>query len=55
MSSEDIVNDRDCENCIHYKQWSPDYGLENIWSCEKWECNFEPKNEYYNYNGGNDK
>ena len=35
-------NDRDCIHCKHYKQWSPDYGLDDVWSCESWECDFEP-------------
>ena len=37
--------ERDCENCKHYKLCSPDYGIENVYMCEKWECKFEPKDE----------
>lgn len=29
--------ERDCENCIHYKE-VPDMGFR---SCEKWDCEFE--------------
>lgn len=42
------VIDRDCSNCKHHvitdvrNDWNseqPTY----IWSCEKWECNFKPR------------
>lgn len=41
---------RDCDNCKHFKLCSPDYGLEDVWMCESWECEFEPKEE----DGGGD-
>lgn len=28
---------RDCQNCINYKNNN------GIYSCQKWECDFEPK------------
>ena len=37
--------ERDCDNCKHYIKCSPDYGIENVWMCEKWECEFEPKDD----------
>ena len=42
MSVSDI-DERDCDNCIHYKHCTPDYGLDNVWMCEKWTCEFEPR------------
>lgn len=42
MSASNI-DERDCDNCIHYKQCTPDYGLDNVWMCEKWTCEFEPR------------
>ena len=34
---------RDCENCIHRKK--AEVNGKFFYSCEKWECEFEPKEE----------
>lgn len=36
------MNDRDCENCIHRKPFSPD-GINIVYGCEKWDCEYEEK------------
>jgi hypothetical protein len=40
MTNEDI---RDCENCKHYVLHDKTVNLPPIYACEKWECEFEPK------------
>ena len=35
--------DRDCEHCKHYKVKVHGYKDLPIWGCEKWNCEFEPK------------
>lgn len=37
------VDDRDCENCKHYKLAGFTYGNEECYACESWNCEFEPK------------
>lgn len=27
---------RDCEHCVHYKEYKP-----GMYACEKWECEYE--------------
>lgn len=38
-----MSKDRDCENCKHYKLAGITYGDEEFYACEKWCCEFEPK------------
>ena len=37
------VDDRDCENCKHYKLAGFTNGNEECYACESWNCEFEPK------------
>lgn len=37
MDNEQV---RDCENCRHYKNYKDD-----LYACEKWECDFERRDE----------
>ena len=37
------IDDRDCENCKHYKLAGFTYGNEECYACESWNCEFEPK------------
>lgn len=30
------TNERDCEHCVHYKEYK-----DGLYSCEKWECEYE--------------
>lgn len=39
-----MANDRDCENCKHYKEVLCKGGI-FYHSCESWDCEFEPKED----------
>ena len=42
------MKDRDCENCKHYvksNEGNTEALFGELYSCESWECNFEPKEE----------
>ena len=37
------MKERDCENCKHHKEYQKNGMF--IWACEKWECEFEEKED----------
>lgn len=45
MTNENI---RDCKNCKHYVLHDKTVNLPPIYACEKWECEFEPKEDEAN-------
>ena len=43
MIEVSMVDDRDCENCKHYKLAGFTYRNEEYYACEKWSCDFESR------------
>lgn len=42
------MKDRDCKNCKHYvksNEGNTEALFGELYSCESWECNFEPKEQ----------
>lgn len=40
VDSQKVIQVRDCDHCKHKK---PAYDNDSYESCEKWECEFEPR------------
>lgn len=45
IQGEEMSEDRDCENCKHYKLAGITFDHKEYYACENWNCDFAPKEQ----------